>query len=74
MKEGIHPKSYEITARCVCGNTIETSSTEKSVEVDICSSCHPFCTGTQKFVDEAGRIEKFQKRYGKKSKSKKVKK
>ncbi len=74
MKKDIHPKTYEITARCVCGNSIETSSTKESIDIDICSGCHPFCTGTQKFVDEAGRIEKFQRRYSKKSESKKAKK
>jgi large subunit ribosomal protein L31 len=63
MKKNIHPESYDILARCVCGNTFQTVSTSKELSVDICSNCHPFFTGQQKFVDTAGRIEKFQKRY-----------
>ena len=68
MKKDIHPKCNEITVKCVCGNSFDTTSTEKKIDVDICSACHPFFTGTQKFIDTAGRIEKFQKRYGKKGK------
>ncbi|MBD3231443.1 50S ribosomal protein L31 [Candidatus Dependentiae bacterium] len=68
MKKNIHPKTHEVTVKCVCGNSFKTTSTEKSIEVDICAACHPFFTGTQKFVDTAGRIEKFQKRYAKKKK------
>ena len=64
MKKDIHPKSYEVTARCVCGNSFQTVSTQQKIEIDICSACHPFFTGTQKFVDTAGRIEKFRRRYG----------
>ena len=63
MKEGIHPNVHEITAHCVCGNTFLTISTQQRIEVDICSNCHPLFTGQQKFVDTAGRIEKFQARY-----------
>lgn len=63
MKKGIHPELNTVTARCVCGNQFETSTTESSLNVDICSNCHPFCTGTQKFIDEAGRIEKFSRKY-----------
>ncbi len=63
MKKKIHPEVYDITARCVCGNSFQTISTSTELSVDICSSCHPFFTGQQKFVDTAGRIEKFQKRY-----------
>ena len=63
MKKGIHPK-YELQEiRCTCGNVIKTKSTAKSMSVEICSACHPFFTGTQKFVDTQGKIEKFKKRY-----------
>lgn len=65
MKKNIHPETFKVKAECVCGNSFETSSTKDSLNVDICSSCHPFFTGTQKFVDTAGRIEKFQKKYKK---------
>ena len=58
MKDKIHPKYGVVKVRCGCGNTFETRST------DICSMCHPFYTGKQKFVDTAGRIERFQKKYG----------
>ena len=68
MKKDIHPKTYEVKVKCVCGNSFDTTSTIKEIDVDICSACHPFFTGTQKFVDTAGRIEKFQKRYAKKTK------
>ena len=63
MKEGIHP-NYELTKiTCVCGNVIETRSTVKNINVEICSACHPFFTGKQKLVDTAGRIERFTTRY-----------
>lgn len=65
MKKNIHPQVHEVTAHCVCGNTFQTISTSTRMESDICSSCHPFFTGAQKFVDAAGRIEKFQQRYAK---------
>lgn len=65
MKPDFHPHLNEITARCVCGNSFKTRSTNEKIEVDICSNCHPFFTGTQKFVDTAGRIEKFERRYKK---------
>ncbi len=64
MKKGIHP-TYEMTKiTCVCGNQIETRSTHKDIEVEICSQCHPFFTGKQKLVDTAGRVERFNKKYG----------
>jgi large subunit ribosomal protein L31 len=64
MKSGIHPK-YEFTSiKCACGNVIETRSTSKNIEVEICSNCHPFFTGKQKLVDTAGRVERFKKKYG----------
>ena len=63
MKPNIHPKYEKTTVTCVCGNVIETRSTAKNIQVEICSSCHPFYTGKQKLVDTAGRIERFKKRY-----------
>ena len=63
MKKGIHPQLVPCVIRCVCGNVIETRSTKPEIHVEICSSCHPFFTGRQKFVDTAGRIERFQKRF-----------
>ncbi len=64
VKEGIHPKYEEAKVRCGCGNEFTTRSTVSDIHVEICSVCHPFYTGKQKFVDSAGRIEKFQKKYG----------
>lgn len=67
MKEGIHPKYEAAKITCACGNTIETRSTAGDMQVEICSSCHPFYTGKQKLVDTAGRVERFNKKYGIKS-------
>jgi large subunit ribosomal protein L31 len=64
MKKGIHPKYEPATIKCACGNVIETRSTVKEVQVEICSACHPFFTGKQKLVDTAGRIDRFRKKYG----------
>jgi large subunit ribosomal protein L31 len=65
MKEGIHPEFHEdAVVTCACGNTFRTGSTQKEITVEICSACHPFFTGKQKFVDSAGRVEKFKKKYG----------
>ncbi len=64
MKEGIHPKYVKATIHCACGASFETRSTRGDYMVEICSKCHPFFTGKQKLVDSAGRVEKFQKRYG----------
>ena len=64
MKKGIHPEYVECTVTCACGNTFTTRSTKKDIRVEICSKCHPFFTGKQKFVDSAGRVEKFKKKYG----------
>jgi len=69
MKATIHPTVHNITARCACGNAFKTTSTADELKVTICSGCHPFFTGAQKFVDTAGRIEKFEKRYKKNSKN-----
>jgi large subunit ribosomal protein L31 len=67
MKKGIHPNYDFTTIRCACGNEIQTRSTGKDIEVEICSACHPFFTGKQKLVDTAGRVERFKKKYGIKS-------
>lgn len=66
MKKGIHPNYREVTVVCACGNTFKTRSTYKSetMHVEICSNCHPFFTGKQKLVDSAGRVERFQRKYG----------
>ena len=63
VKAKIHPKYEETQVKCGCGNTFTTRSTVPEIHVEICSACHPFYTGKQKFVDTAGRIEKFQKKY-----------
>ena len=64
MKKDIHPQYQEMTVKCACGNTFQTRSTAGDMQVDICSNCHPFYTGKQKFVDAAGRVEKFTKKFG----------
>jgi large subunit ribosomal protein L31 len=63
MKEGIHPNYVETVVTCGCGNTFKTRSTRKELKVDICNMCHPFYTGKLKYVDTAGRIEKFQSKF-----------
>jgi large subunit ribosomal protein L31 len=65
MKDGIHPEYVEASVVCGCGNKFKTRSTRAKIHVEICSACHPFYTGKQKFVDTAGRVEKFLKKYGK---------
>ena len=70
MKKDTHPEYELTTITCVCGNVIETRSTVKNIKVEICSACHPFFTGKQKLVDTAGRIERFNKRYGRTTESK----
>ncbi len=64
MKEKIHPKYVDCAVTCGCGSTFRTRSTRPAINVEICSACHPFYTGKQKLVDTAGRVEKFNKRYG----------
>lgn len=64
MKSGIHPEYKEITVSCACGNTFLTRSTIDTIHVEICSACHPFYTGKQKMVDSAGRVERFNRKYG----------
>lgn len=63
MKEDIHPNYVETVVTCGCGNSFKTRSTKPKINVEICSACHPFFTGKQKFVDTAGRVEKFQRKY-----------
>lgn len=63
MKAGIHPESHEVTITCACGATYQTRSTRKSINVEICSNCHPFFTGKQKIIDTAGRVERFRRKY-----------
>ena len=68
MKTETHP-SYETTkVRCSCGNTFETRSTRPDLRVELCNECHPFFTGKQKLVDTGGRVERFERRYGRRSK------
>lgn len=65
MKSGIHPDYEEIQVTCSCGNTFATRSTmKKPLHVEVCSACHPFYTGKQKIVDTAGRVEKFNQKFG----------
>jgi large subunit ribosomal protein L31 len=65
MKKGLHPELHEVTAVCACGNTFVTRSTITELRLEICSNCHPFFTGRQKLIDSAGRVERFNRRYGK---------
>lgn len=68
MQTGIHPSYQEITVTCSCGNTFTTRSTSaRDLHIDVCSACHPFYTGKQKIVDTAGRVDKFRRKYAKKS-------
>lgn len=66
MKNGIHPDYQEARVHCACGNEFSTRSTLQNIQVEICSSCHPFFTGTQKIIDTEGRVERFKKRYAQK--------
>ena len=63
MKDKIHPAYADCAVSCACGETFKTRSTKQTIRVEICSNCHPFFTGKQKFVDAAGRVEKFTKKY-----------
>lgn len=63
MKEGIHPNYQDTTVTCGCGNTFQTKSVRSELKIDICNECHPFYTGKLKYVDTAGRIDKFQKKF-----------
>jgi large subunit ribosomal protein L31 len=64
VKEGIHPKYYEIEARCACGATWHTRSTKPELHLEICNNCQPFFTGRQTLIDTEGRVERFTKRFG----------
>ncbi|MCS7034025.1 MAG: 50S ribosomal protein L31 [Phycisphaerae bacterium] len=64
MKPKIHPKYQTCQVHCACGNTFTTRSVQPKINVDICSACHPFFTGKQKFVDTAGRVERFSRKFG----------
>jgi large subunit ribosomal protein L31 len=66
MKEKIHPDYKKSIVTCACGNTFETRSTIGDIKIEICSACHPFFTGIQKFVDTDGKVDKFKKRLSKK--------
>ncbi|HLC27320.1 MAG TPA: 50S ribosomal protein L31 [bacterium] len=66
MKAGIHPEYTDTTITCACGEVIQTRSTKKNIRVEICSKCHPYFTGREKLIDTAGRVERFQKKYGRK--------
>lgn len=67
MKKDIHPTYKKSVVSCICGNTFETRSTVGNLKVEICNKCHPFFTGKQKLLDTAGRVERFKKKYAKKS-------
>lgn len=64
MKEGIHPEYKPAVIKCSCGAVWETRSTKESISVDVCSKCHPYYTGRQKLVDTGGRVDRFNKRFG----------
>ena len=66
MKQGIHPNYVDCTITCACGNVIKTRSTKPEIHVEVCSKCHPFYTGKQKLVYSGGRVERFNKRFGRK--------
>lgn len=66
MKKGIHPNYVDCVVTCACGYTFKTKSTKPEIRLEVCGNCHPFYTGQQKYVDTAGRIEKFMKKYGEK--------
>ncbi len=63
MKDGIHPKYQDCTVTCGCGNSFKTRSTKPKIMVEVCSKCHPYFTGSVKFVDAAGRVDKFNKKF-----------
>jgi len=68
MRADIHPEYVVATVHCSCGNTFTTRSTKADLHVELCSECHPFYTGKQKLVDTGGRIDRFERRYGKRRK------
>ena len=70
MKKDIHPRYVDCKVTCGCGNTFQTRATVSELRVEICGVCHPFYSGKQKFVDTAGRVDKFLKKYAKQETSK----
>ncbi|MEY2418849.1 MAG: large subunit ribosomal protein [Actinomycetota bacterium] len=70
-KADIHPNYVESKVTCSCGNTFTTRSTKDELHAELCNECHPFYTGKQKLVDTGGRVERFQRRYGKQGSKKK---
>ncbi|HPA20990.1 MAG TPA: 50S ribosomal protein L31 [Verrucomicrobiae bacterium] len=74
MKAGIHPEYKETVARCTCGAEYRVRSTRQDIHLGVCAACHPFFTGQQRFVDTAGRVEKFTRRFGTAKLSEQVKK
>jgi len=69
VKQNIHPKYEPVQIKCACGEIIETKSTRKSISVEVCSKCHPFYTGKQKIMDTEGRVDRFNRKYGKATKT-----
>jgi large subunit ribosomal protein L31 len=69
MQAGIHPDYQVATVTCSCGNTFTTRSTKSTLHVELCSECHPFYTGKQKLVDTGGRIDRFERRYGRRGRA-----
>jgi len=67
VKDKIHPKYMNATVHCACGETWQTRSTKSEIRLEICSACHPFFTGKQKLIDTAGRVERFNRKYGRKT-------
>ncbi|MGE5702918.1 MAG: 50S ribosomal protein L31 [Clostridia bacterium] len=63
MKQGIHPKYNLVKVTCACGNEFESGSVKQALRVEICSNCHPFYTGKQKFIDAGGRVDRFKRKY-----------
>ena len=74
MKPEIHPAYVESTVTCSCGNSFTTRSVKADLHVELCNECHPFVSGKQKLVDTGGRVERFQRRYGAKGKTRAAKK
>lgn len=68
MQTDIHPDYVTANVTCSCGNTFTTRSTKPELHVELCNACHPFYTGKQKLVDTGGRVERFERRYGRRSK------
>jgi len=68
MKTDIHPTYSDAKVSCSCGNTFTTKSTKPEMRVELCNECHPFYTGKQKLVDTGGRVERFERRYGRRKK------